>query len=473
VTPAGSNPHRVNVVFNISEGPQVRADSVVVVGANHTRWDLMKHVITVHKDEPVSEKDMLQSESGLYELTTFDEASVGPRKPVTNDPETEVVIKVHESKRNSISYGFGFESLNRGGNVPGGTVALPGLPPVGLPSKFKTTEKRFWGPRGSVEYTRSNIRGMGEQFNIAVLAARLDQRGAISYAQPSFWGSTWSSNTSFSAERTSENPIYTARLGEAGFQLEKFLDRKKTMRLFGRYSFKKTVLTNLLIPDLVAPQDRNIRLSTLSSSFIRDTRDNPLDAHRGLYQSLELGVNPSFLGSSTSFARVLAQSAYYKPVKNMVWANNIRLGLENPFLNGFIPLSERFFSGGGSTLRGFPLNGAGPQRSVAVCGNPADPSTCAQIQVPVGGPQLFIFNSELRFPIPLKQGLGGVAFYDGGNVYDKIGLSHFIRDYSNTVGFGFRYQTPVGPVRIDIGHNLNSVPGLGATQVFITLGQAF
>src|SRR5581483_643645 len=164
VTPAGGNSHRVNVVYNISEGPQVLAKSVVVVGANHTRWDLMRHVITVHKDEPVSEKDMLQSESGLYELTTFDAASVAPRRPVTNDPETEVVIKVHESKRNSITYGFGFESLNRGGNVPGGTVALPGLPPVGLPSKFQTTEKRFWGPHGSVEYTRSNIRGLGEQF---------------------------------------------------------------------------------------------------------------------------------------------------------------------------------------------------------------------------------------------------------------------------------------------------------------------
>jgi outer membrane protein insertion porin family len=473
VTPAGSNPHRVNVVFDVSEGPQVRANSVVVVGANHTRWALLKHVVTVHEDKPVSEKDMLQSESGLYELTTFDSASVGPRRPITDQPETEIVIKVHESKRNSITYGFGFESLNRGGNVPGGTVALPGLPPIGLPAKFQTTEKRFWGPRGSLQYTRSNIRGMGEQFNIAVLGARLDQRAAMSYSQPSFWGSTWSSSSSVSTERTSENPIFTARLGDAGFQLYKFLDRKKTMRFFARYDFKKTVLTNLLIPELVSPQDRNIRLSSLTGSFIRDTRDNPLDAHHGLYQSLDLGVNPSFLGSSTSFARVLAQSAVYLPVKNMVWANDIRLGMENPFLNGFIPLSERFYSGGGSTLRGFPLNGAGPQRSVPVCSNPADPSTCATIQVPVGGPQLFIFNSELRFPIPIKKGLGGAAFYDGGNVFDKIGLSHFIRDYSNTVGFGLRYQTPVGPVRIDIGHNLNPVPGLKSTQIFITLGQAF
>ena len=87
--------------------------------------------------------------------------------------------------------------------------------------------------------------------------------------------------------------------------------------------------------------------------------------------------------------------------------------------------------------------------------------------------QLFIFNSEGRFPIPVKKGLGGVIFYDGGNVYSRIGFSRFFRNYSNTLGFGLRYDTPVGPVRIDIGRNLNPVPGFKSTQIFVTLGQSF
>ncbi len=73
----------------------------------------------------------------------------------------------------------------------------------------------------------------------------------------------------------------------------------------------------------------------------------------------------------------------------------------------------------------------------------------------------------------IKQGLGLVTFYDGGNVFPSIGFHDFTSLYSNTVGIGFRYATPVGPIRIDIGHNLNPVPGIKATQVFITLGQAF
>jgi outer membrane translocation and assembly module TamA len=79
----------------------------------------------------------------------------------------------------------------------------------------------------------------------------------------------------------------------------------------------------------------------------------------------------------------------------------------------------------------------------------------------------------LRFPIPVKKGLGGVIFYDGGNVYNSINLPGLFRNYSNSVGFGLRYQTPVGPIRIDIGRNLNPVPGLNSTQIFVTLGQSF
>jgi outer membrane translocation and assembly module TamA len=95
---------------------------------------------------------------------------------------------------------------------------------------------------------------------------------------------------------------------------------------------------------------------------------------------------------------------------------------------------------------------------------------CPLISVPEGGNQLLIVNSEFRIPVPLKQGLGVVPFYDGGNVFRTIG---FHGQYTNTVGLGFRYATPVGPVRIDFGYNLNAPPGVKPFQYFITIGQAF
>src|ERR1700712_2876381 len=142
-----------------------------------------------------------------------------------------------------------------------------------------------------------------------------------------------------------------------------------------------------------------------------------------------------------------------------IWANSLRIGMAVPLAGSRVPLSESFFTGGGSTLRGFPLQGAGPQREVEVCSS-GTPNCNQFIQVPSGGRELFLLNSELRIPLPIKKGLGVVAFYDGGNVFPAVGFSNFVSLYTNTVGAGLRYATPVGPVRLDFGHNLNPTPGI-------------
>jgi outer membrane protein assembly factor BamA len=477
---AKNDPHHVQVIYEVDEGPQVQTASVAAVGAQHTRQEIIARNANIKVDKPLSETALLRGESQLYTLGVFDWASVDTRQPITDDPQAEVLVKLHESKRNTIAYGFGFQVINRGGSIPSGTIALPGLPPVGLPTKFSTSQQTFWGPEGSIEYTRRNFRGRAETVTLSAFGGRLDQRASASWANPTIWNTGWSSTLTFSGERTSENPIFTARLGGAGLQFQHYLDRNRQKSVVFRYDFRRTSLSNIAIPNLVLPEDQNVRLSSLSASFSRDSRDNPLDAHKGIYESFQVDMNPNFLGSSTNFGRFLGQTAYYKSLtsdSSLVWANSLRIGLEHAFGGAHIPISESFFSGGGSTLRGFSLNGAGPQREVSVCAA-SNPGCLDTISVPVGGRQLVILNSELRFPMgisaPLIGGtLGGAVFYDAGNVYSNVRFNNVISDLTHTVGFGLRYKTPVGPVRIDIGHLLNALPGVKATQFFLTLGQAF
>jgi outer membrane protein insertion porin family len=467
----GNDPHRLAVTYQIYEGPKVTTNSVITIGAQNTKQAFIDRMAQLQAGKPLTEEEMLTSESRLYEPGIFDWAEVDPRRQITTQDREDVVVKLHEAKPNSITYGFGFEVINRGGSLPGGTVAVPGIPPIGVSSNFVTSEQTFYGPRGHVEYTRRNIRGRAETFSLTGLASRLDQRIGITFMNPHFRGTNWASTVNLNGEHDSTNPIFTDRLVQAGYQLQRYIHGHKDKSLFLRYSYQQTGITRLLIPDLVPPQDQHVRLSSLSVAYIRDTRDNPIDAHKGIYESFQQSITPEALGSSVSFARLLLQTAYYKRIpKDIIWANSLRLGFEKPFSGSHVPINEAFFSGGGSTLRGFPLDGAGPQRTLTACGNPAVPSTCSLITVPTGGNQLLILNSEFRIPVPIKKGFGVVGFYDGGNVFRTIG---FHGQYTNTLGFGFRYATPVGPVRIDIGHNLNAPPGIKATQFFLTLGQAF
>jgi outer membrane protein insertion porin family len=475
VSRSGTDSHRVNVAYAITEHQIVRISEVVYLGQKRTRRSLLIKTAQLPQETPMRRGQMLEAESRLYDLNLFDWASVGPRRPIVDQTDEQALVKVHEAKRNELTYGFGFEVSHRGGNTPGGTVAIPGGgPTIGLGShQIAPSQSTYASPRALLEFNRRNMRGLGETASSSLLLSRLDQRFLSSYSQPHFVGSQWSSLTTFSIERTSENPLFTAGLGDLSFQVERLISRKLNTRLQIRYDFNRTTLSHLLVPELVLDRDRSVRLSTFSGTLIRDTRDKPLDAHHGVFSTLDLSITPTALGSSANFAKLFGQYAFYKPIRSMVFANSIRLGLAKAFAQSFVPTSQLYFSGGGTSLRSFPIDEAGPQRLVPFCNVLQGQSGCVNVTVPLGGRQLFILNSELRFPLKIMKALGGVVFYDGGNVYSAINFNNFVNNYTNTIGFGLRYATPIGPIRLDFGHNLNRVPGINPNQYYITVGQAF
>ncbi|HVH50273.1 MAG TPA: BamA/TamA family outer membrane protein, partial [Candidatus Bathyarchaeia archaeon] len=225
----------------------------------------------------------------------------------------------------------------------------------------------------------------------------------------------------------------------------------------------------------------------------RDSRDNPADATKGSFNSADFSDADTNIGSSASFLRFFFQNSTYYPTKRRFsFARSIRIGILVPYgdtvslnfpapttppLPRVIPLPERFFAGGGTSLRGFALNQAGPRD--------------ADTGFPVGGQAMLVLNQEFRFPMRLPfagTSLGGAIFYDGGNVYSRLGrislrweppapvfraatgsetpcpttqplcksdFSNELNYFAHTIGFSVRYATPVGPIRVDLGYQLN------------------
>jgi outer membrane protein insertion porin family len=209
------------------------------------------------------------------------------------------------------------------------------------------------------------------------------------------------------------------------------------------------------VPTLSQPE----RVGQFSMTFIEDRRDDPVNSHRGVYNTIDVGIALPQFGSETlsangqpaeklSFTRLLMRnSTYHSITRNVVLARTLQFGYMQCLqcLGGAsgIPLAERFYAGGASSNRAFPDNGAGPR----------DPET----GFPVGGSALLIHSTELRFPL-IGDNLGGVLFHDMGNVYTDVNdisprfRQRNLQDFDYMVhsfGFGIRYRTPIGPLRAD------------------------
>jgi outer membrane protein insertion porin family len=258
-----------------------------------------------------------------------------------------------------------------------------------------------------------------------------------------------------------------------------------------RYSFENARLSNAQNVPIgeIGRNNRSIRLGSFSVGFTRDTRDSALTPTRGQLWSAEHSVAARIFGGNEAFNRFFGTYQGYKTfdpstpvIRDSTFAFSARIGLAAPFRvpttntldDKLLPISERFFAGGATTLRGFRFEQAGPQ----IILEGTRPGELPAL-VPRGGNALTIFNFELRYPLTRRVRL--VPFYDAGNVFSLVRDIRF-KDMSNTVGLGLRINTPIGPVGIDYGYLLNPpsfVTQGGATLrpphgvVHIRFGQSF
>jgi len=476
----------VRLVYHITEGPQTRVRRILLSGYSRTRQGVIWREIRVKQGEPLREGDVVESQRRLYNLGVFNRVTIEPQNPDGSDPEKDIVVLVEEAKRYTMAYGGGFEvqRLASTTDPTGGEVQA--------------------APRGIFELTKVNLTGRADSLSLKLRGSTIEDRVLLGYSIPNTFGSPhFSTQATAYTEKTQDINTFTEMRYEGSVQLTDQITPLTTVLY--RYAFRKVLVSDLnthIAPEEIPLFEQPTLVSEFGVTWLRDARDNPADATKGTFNSADFSVASTSIGSSASFLRFYFQnSTYYRIKRRFSFARSIRIGILEPIANTesltfppptptqctataapgpepeIIPLPERFFAGGGTSLRGFALNQAGPR----------DPCT----GFPVGGQALLALNQEFRFPMRLPfigTALGGALFYDGGNVYSRIdhitlrpyspkpifaledptqppgatnptrcvyNCTNELNYFAHTVGFGIRYATPVGPIRVDLGYQIN------------------
>ena len=439
-------PGQMEVRYKITEGPRYLVRELLIGGLKTTRPELVNQRIGIKAGDPVSQVQMFEMQRRLYDLGIFAKVETAIQNPGGTERSKNLNVQMEESKRYSVAVGFGAELARIGGSqtslaTPAGTAAF--------------------SPRGSLDLSRLNFMGRAHTVSLRTRVSTLEQRALISYVAPQIH-SRQNLDLSFTALFDSSKDVrtFSARRWEGSTQIAQRWTRSRS--LFYRFAYRRVSIDKAtlkisegLIPLLSQP----VRVGVFSVGYVDDRRDDPVDSRRGTYNSLDLGVASKIFASGTDYFRLLGRnSTYHRLGSKLVLARTLSFGMMTSLRNRpelppspqDIPLPERFFAGGAASQRAFPENQAGPRD--------------LETGFPLGGKALLAFSTELRFPL-FGQNIGGVLFQDAGNVYSSLqDISFRFRQRDKTdfnymvhaAGFGVRYKTPVGPVRLDFAFSPNS-----------------
>jgi outer membrane protein assembly complex protein YaeT len=480
------DPGKVDVVFHITEGQQAFVREVQLTGLHYTRPQTVAKAITLHSGDPLNQTALMETQRNLYDFALFNEIDTAVENPSGGEKNKTVLIQAVEARRWALTYGFGFEAQTGTPQYNCGGIIASG-------AKCNPQGKTGVSPRVLADITRNNLFGREQSVSLQGTYGLLEQKLDLLFQNPHFegnrnFGLTLSGGyansldvTTYVASKLEGGVRWTEHFNSPGSKLS------KANTFVYEFNFRrvKVEADSLQVgPSEIAPLSTAVRVAGPALTWIRDTRDSPLDAHRGTYTSFQDFLSDGALGAQAEFNRLdVSNSSYYSFGKGrFVLARNTRYGQERAFGNGgdeLIPLPERLYAGGATSLRGFGPNSAGPR----------DPDT----GYPVGGAGALIESTEMRLPPPTLPWLGNavslVLFHDMGNVFTNAsdawisalrvrqpdrdtctntalpsatpsnstglkGTCNF-NYFSHTPGLGLRYHTPVGPIRLDFSYNLN------------------
>lgn len=416
---------RVDITLNVDKGSLVYFNRVEIRGNTRTRDNVIRRDLDVKEGGVFDSKAIRSSTQKLQRLGFFEEATVTPQ-PTMEEDKMDVIVNVKEKSTGQFSIGAGYSS---------------------------SESVLFMG-----EISEDNLLGTGNRLSLSVNLSGITTRFNLSYTNPRFLDSHVSAGLDLFNWRR-EFDDYTKDSVGGGVRFgHPFFEK---WYIYYGYSLDNTTLSDVADnASQVIKDSEDINLtSAIHVRFLRDTRNHRFIPNSGSRNSISARHAGSWLGGDANYTKLEGSSSWYFP---MFWKSvfHAKAAVGQIFADDDkkLPVYERFYLGGMNSVRGFP----------AVSISPVDPVTNEKI----GGDKMWYTNIAVQFPLLEQAGLHAEIFTDFGNVY-AIDDSWDFGTFKKTAGVGFMWMSPMGPIRLAWGYNLDKQDGEDSSNWDFTMGGSF